>query len=205
MAVSTAELTLIRNALNRLSGEAAKQMRNSFNTLTKNGRIPTSAEVLNIWLILVEAFGESAAALGADLFETQAADLEIKPKVKLSPGANRAEIIARARWALQQADQLGNLTTLLDELVKRPYRDTFADSAAASGVGWARVPKGKTCAWCRMLASRGAVYSSAASAGESRKYHGDCDCQPVLVRDERDYPPGYDPDELYQEYLKTQE
>ncbi len=205
MAVSMSELTLIRNALNRLSGEAAKQMRNSFNALTRDGRIPTSAEVLNIWLILVEAFGGSAAALGADLFEAQAADLEIKPKVKLSPGASRAEIIARARWALQQANQLGNLTTLLDELVKRPYRDTYMDSAAASGVGWARVPKGKTCNWCRMLASRGAVYFSADSAGESRKYHGDCDCQPVLVRDERDYPPGYDPDELYQEYLQTQE
>lgn len=52
-----------------------------------------------------------------------------------------------------------------------------------------------------MLASRGAVYKSARTAGRGTKFHGDCDCAVVLVRDERDYPDGYDPDGLYQRYL----
>ena len=44
-----------------------------------------------------------------------------------------------------------------------------------------RVAVGATCDFCLMLATRGAVYLSAASAGESRKYHRHCDCRIELV------------------------
>ena len=57
-----------------------------------------------------------------------------------------------------------------------------------------------------MLASRGWVYSSAEAAGELRKYHNDCNCEIVPSWD-KDKPivEGYDPDDLYQRYLKCRE
>lgn len=45
---------------------------------------------------------------------------------------------------------------------------------------FARVPTGKdTCAFCLMLATRGAVYWSRQSAGEFSHYHRNCDCKVV--------------------------
>ncbi|MDG4532564.1 hypothetical protein [Streptomyces sp. AV19] len=63
-------------------------------------------------------------------------------------------------------------------------------------IGWARVTDGDPCAWCAMLASRGAVYRSRAVAGirglnghdlppvqrdDLEKYHPMCHCQTVPV------------------------
>ncbi|WP_156101945.1 hypothetical protein [Bifidobacterium callitrichos] len=42
---------------------------------------------------------------------------------------------------------------------------------------WARVPNGKACAFCVMLASRGFVYTSEDTAGRQMQYHADCHCR----------------------------
>ena len=48
------------------------------------------------------------------------------------------------------------------------------------GAMFARVPTGaETCAFCIMLASRGAVYHSRKTAGEWRHFHRGCDCKVV--------------------------
>ena len=57
----------------------------------------------------------------------------------------------------------------LDELIQ-------ADDAA---VGWARVTDGDPCAFCAMLASRGAVYKSAMTAGFKAHDHCACTAEPV--------------------------
>lgn len=66
---------------------------------------------------------------------------------------------------------------------------------------FARVPTGaETCPFCIMLASRGFVYHSRASAGELNHFHANCDCRVVAG-----FPgmrvDGYDPDALYDQYL----
>lgn len=60
---------------------------------------------------------------------------------------------------------------------------------------YARVPQGKTCAFCAMLASRGFVYASEDTAGKWHKYHHDCDCKIVPSWGETEID-GYDPDKL---------
>ena len=60
---------------------------------------------------------------------------------------------------------------------------------------YARVPQGKTCAFCSMLASRGFVYASEDTAGKWNKYHHDCDCKIVPSWGETKLD-GYDPDKL---------
>lgn len=61
---------------------------------------------------------------------------------------------------------------------------------------WARVPRGKTCAFCTMLASRGFAYLSEDTAGRQMQYHADCDCQ-IIPNWGKQALAGYDPDKLY--------
>lgn len=56
-------------------------------------------------------------------------------------------------------------------------RDTLTGTilADASASGWRRITSGKACEFCRMLASRGAVYKEQTVRFQS---HGHCSCQP---------------------------
>jgi hypothetical protein len=108
------------------------------------------------------------------------------------------------QWINDVFDPLDPDWGMLDVLytaVQQAGRDTIArntrrDPASAR---WARMPIGKTCAWCLMLASRGAVYFTKESAGGTgvgtNRYHGHCDCQPVPVW--RGQEPPYDADQLF--------
>lgn len=194
-----AELEQVRRALNRLSSAAASDMQSVWDSLSTGDRVRASRALREGWLWVLERYGNMAATLAADFFEVEARNLQLTPRVQLAkPEEGRA--MGKLGWALSTDDQHGNLWVALDEMVKQPYRQTVQASAHASGGAWARVPSGShTCAWCRMLASRGAVYRSKDSANGGR-YHGKCDCVPTLVRGPQDYPKGYDPDALYDQY-----
>ena len=64
---------------------------------------------------------------------------------------------------------------------------------------WARVPRGETCEFCLMLASRGFAYTSEKTAGREMQYHSDCDCRIVPSWGKQTLK-GYDPDGLYARY-----
>lgn len=163
------------------------------------------------WIETLRTYGDVTATLAADRFE----ELTGYPPAMVRPvDPERAN--ARLGWALdplatgaaQQA--WGRVRQLTDELVKQPGRSTMIRSSAENNIRFARVPTGaETCAFCYMLASRGAVYASRKSATETKggmsSYHGDCDCRVEPVRGDDDLErlraDGYDPDGLYQAYL----
>ena len=72
---------------------------------------------------------------------------------------------------------------------------------------YARVPTGDTtCAFCLMLASRGFVYKSEETAGDTgdlfNRYHDHCDCEVIASFDTgNSLLEGYNPDEYYGMYL----
>lgn len=69
---------------------------------------------------------------------------------------------------------------------------------------WARVPQGKSCAFCTMLASRGFTYTSEESAGgDGNKYHDDCHCR-IIPSWGKQALTGYDPDKYYAMYKSAQ-
>lgn len=75
---------------------------------------------------------------------------------------------------------------LVCDRADREVRKAAAQSTAQrliqdkKAIRFARVPSGsETCVFCLMLASRGAVYTSAISAGEWNHYHSHCDCRIV--------------------------
>ena len=138
---------------------------------------------------LVDTYGSAAATLAADWYD----DLRVEAKapgryradVVVDLGAYRRERIARAvGWAvgpLFQAEPdvpmvLGRVLPFVSQEVVRPSRDTITSNLVSDDAakGWQRVTSGGACRFCRMLASRGAVYRSE-STGRFASHPG-CHC-----------------------------
>lgn len=70
-------------------------------------------------------------------------------------------------------------------------RDTVADNVDKDPAKprYARHASSNACAFCILMSTRGAVYRSAESAGQGRKYHDHCHCVPVAVWPTETYEP----------------
>lgn len=168
--------------------------------------------LLDFFPELILAYGDAAALLAADFYDELR---DVPPSAArftavLAAPPESAQARASARWGLgalfaaepdpQQA--LRNVSGAAQRLILQAGRDTVFTAANRDPVrtGFARVPVGVTCRFCTMVASRGFVYGSAAKAGESNKWHDDCDCAIVPGRSPADVPEGYDPSALARLY-----
>ncbi len=135
-------------------------------------------EVPDVLSPAMETSSEYAAysydALGDDFAEP--ADLPDDEALKIS-----------TRWALSTGDATTGLQLLQGAATRYIYnaaRDTLSQAAnAEDGARWGRsLGSAKPCEFCIMLAGRGAVYTSADTAGEAMTYHDDCDCEVYVER-----------------------
>ncbi|MGW3888898.1 VG15 protein [Micromonospora chokoriensis] len=161
---------------------------------------------------LVAVFGDAAALAAVDWYDElrDQADVRGRFRARMADPAPQGQAEAVARWAVgplfgAQPDQrqaLEHLSGGVQRLVLQPARQTIADSVDEdpADARWARVPSGRTtCAFCRLLASRGAVYHSEETAGGlANGYHGECDCVPTPVWPGEQEP--YDVDAFLEEY-----
>lgn len=150
-----------------------------WSSLNVNGSpIAVRNALLDFYPELVATYGDTAAVLGADWYDSQrdVAPSAASFRAALAEPANTDQASAAARYALgplftaepDPIAALANLNGTAQRLVLQPGRDTVFDSAGRDPVrtGVARVPSGATtCRFCIMLASRGAVYYSSSSAG----------------------------------------
>lgn len=197
---TSAEVQQVAQALSRLSTAAQADFMRLYATLDHSDWESLRRTLEQFWPELIGHYGEMASVLASDQFAIQAAELGITGESRMVRGVDPDRANARMRWAIGVPDQQGSLLLLLDELVKQPYRSTLQHSAHRAGAAWARVPVGETCAFCLMLSSRGAVYDTRENAkftSDGDKYHGDCDCTPVLAKSNADLP--YDADALYED------
>lgn len=154
---------------------------------------------------LVGDYGDMAATLAADFYEEVTADYGLPyTTARLAPPVPAGQAQATTRWALgplfsaeQSYTQALNLLIAgAHRLSLQPGRDTIAQNSQRVGLAYARVPGGaEPCAFCLVLASRGAVYGSAQAARYAKdgtRYHDDCRCAPVPMRSDADMPKGYD-------------
>lgn len=171
--------------------------------------VDVSAGLQRFMVALVGSFGSASASLAADWYDglRDAAGVPDPFSALASDTLPAEQIEAGARWSVEplfgaESDRdaaLQRATGQVQRYVQQAGRDTITASAQADPgkPRWARVPQGETCAWCLILASRGAVYLSEQSAGELNRYHNDCDCQPTPTWD-GSVP--YDVDGLYALY-----
>ena len=186
---------------------------------TQGNPLLLKAALLDFFPELLTVYGDTAALLGADWYDelrnVAPSAASFRAVMATPPPTEQAQ--AAARWALgplftgepNPVQVLANLAGSTQRLVLQAGRDTVWDSARRDSVrtAVARVPTGaKTCRWCTMLASRGAVYSSIEEAqkrgsGQSQnKYHDDCNCVPTVIRSESDFPEGHDVKEFQRLY-----
>lgn len=78
--------------------------------------------------------------------------------------APREQLAASARWALMQPKPIPALQGSATRAVFNGSRDTIVHNANLEGASWARHASSNACGFCRMLATRGEVYTSKVAA-----------------------------------------
>lgn len=200
-----AELVRHSRAQNDLVDKARRELRALVAMLPSDPAAATQ-QLEEIFPVLVRTYGDAGVTVAAEFFEATA---KRRPRVTLGGAVPREQAAATARWAAQplwrDGDPQKTLALLLgatQRYVRAPGRDTIRKSARRSGARYARVPtKSDPCAWCVMLASRGDVYHTKETAGGTKDWHDDCGCEATAIWGPDDLPEGYDPDDLYAQYL----
>lgn len=146
---------------------------------------------------LLAQFEDLGASVGMEMYDTMRAETHRLPAYKAVTVAKatplaEAEQIGRAcaRFFLDPAlskkqatdKAMRAITDAVGLRTKNAMRQTVKNNAVRdpAKTSFARVPTGATtCAFCSMMASRGAVYATAKTAGAEDKYHHDCDCMIV--------------------------
>lgn len=149
---------------------------------------------------LVSSYGVVAASLAADFYEELRVEAEVRvPHATVLADLPSSErVLALAGWATgplfsatPDADlALSRLAGGLQRQVAGVDRATIADNVDSdrAGATFARHASANACAWCAMLASRGPVYRSEATATGAR-YHDSCHCVAVPSWSGEDYQP----------------
>lgn len=178
-----------RTASQMLVTLAQDQLRDLLSTFSPNSSPAVIRDaLLRYFPDFMTAYGDTAAVLGADFYDMvrdlppSAGTLEAvfaqPAKIKQSEGVVRwaagSLFAADPEWGVFESAILG----AAQRLILQPGRQTvdlLAQNDARSGkvaaVGWARevhperAESGKSCDFCIMLAGRGPVYRSEASAG----------------------------------------
>lgn len=166
-------------------------------------------ELLNVlssaYYSLVNEYGSYAAAVAVEFYEQQRATSNLKPyeAEQFSPD-NHGLLYYDAQQALQLGMEIDSVLTELagksQQRVMEYADETLIQNASRDPAKpkWALVPSTGACAWCRMMASNGFMYSSKVSANRARHPH--CLCTPVIDFGTDAGVDGYDPDALYDEY-----
>jgi len=208
---SRREINEYGDATRQLSAMARRDLEEIFRSLDPSRPELTRDLLLEILPALVAEYGDLAAALAAEWYES------VAPGRALVSGAVDAVRVAESvrfhaggLWTPEAAEVAGALAVKLDQYIREPGRRTIERSAARNNVAWARVPSGReTCAFCLVLASRDAAYLTRDSALKSKRtgeaYHGMCDCEAVPIASDDDRPEGYDPDDLYDLYSASRD
>jgi hypothetical protein len=161
---------------------------------------------------LVAQFGQVAATQAAYWYEEiRAKDVRGRFATRLADTAPADAVQSNVRFFAGHLYDgtaqvmLSGLGGAVQRHVVNASRDTIRSNAARDPARpfYARVPVGKTCAFCLMLASRGFVYASEETAGG--EYHNDCDCEAVADFSDNPRLEGYDPDGLYDVYASARD
>ncbi len=147
---------------------------------------------------IVNQYGGLAASLSADWYVDLDPSSDFEPKPIEPPPP--AQVQANVRWALSPLFQpsvdvpesqqvplaererlaLSNLTGSAQKSVADTGRGTISASVQEEpGARWYRHASSNACPWCRVLATRDAVYRSERAAMKS---HDWCNCVPAVVR-----------------------
>lgn len=175
-----------RAALTVVTGAAVNAVQQLLGSLTGSPDAVRS-DLLSAVPEVIGYYADGSSALAADFYDDERDRASARGRFTAEPVVlDRWEKVGRAlAWATQPlVEGDGDVPARLAEVVQietaRPYRDTITTNRQRDpeAVGWQRVSAGG-CSFCRMLASRGAVYRAETARFAS---HTNCHCtaQPVF-------------------------
>jgi len=143
---------------------------------------------------ITSAYGELAAVAAAEFYDEvrEIGGFSGKAAVPVAGRPPEEQLKAVVRWGIgplweetpRPDAALKRLVGSTQRLSLQPGRQTIYQMAKRDRIRYAHTPQGKTCAFCLMLASRGAVYWSE----HNPQYHDRCDCLAVPVSTPDDLP-----------------
>lgn len=114
---------------------------------------------------LVNTYGGTAAELSAQWWdEIVADDMFFAQPAELPTYNQLTKEVAWGTAASTREDVLSRLALLMQKHIFGAHRDTVSINSLNRNIGWQRYAQADSCAFCRLLASRGAVYTSQASS-----------------------------------------
>lgn len=142
-------------------------------------------------------YGETAAAAAAQFYDEIANEWcdAVLPSAVPARTATYGEV-AGAFNGSATTDNAKLMADAIGRLVKMAGVDTTLQNALRDGAEWAWIPRGDTCPYCLMLASRGWQNASdkAIRNGHAEHIHANCDCTyAVRFKPDQDVK-GYEPD-----------
>lgn len=166
-----------RRAQAALSSRAAADLRKVWPRLLTMSPDRTAEALALVLAEVTDKYGSASAALAAEWFEelraASGATGSLTAQAAALPSTERLEILAR--WGVgplfgatpASATALSLVTGGLSRQVLSVGRETLMQSIATDPAGprYARHASANACAFCAMLATRGPVYASKASAG----------------------------------------
>lgn len=148
---------------------------------------------------VADQYGAAAATLAADWYEEARFDAGFTDAFTVAPAAlpDQSRFNALARWGVgplfganpDPATALSRVSGGLQRIVLGQARDTTVGAIAEDPANptYARHASANACAFCALVASRGPVYTSEATAGLGARYHDDCHCAVVEVFPGQEY------------------
>lgn len=209
-----ADLERLSHGLDEVTRMALAALSSAFGRLDLSSPEAARDALLVVMPAIAAQYGDLAASSAAEWFERLRADaVGGTYSAILADGPSEVQVVQATRWAVgglwgeNPAGAQATLGGVLGRLIGQQGKDTVHRNVAADPAKprWARVPgPGGCCAWCSMLASRGFVYASAATAGQGHAYHDHCSCVPTpLWKGQAHRIRDYDPKALRATYDKA--
>ena len=188
-----------RDTLKRVNKAAFDDMLNFLQQIGGYGG--HEQEVIEYAYALATQYGEAAAACACEMYDAVAkASGVIVPPAEPAATATYTETAIAVRGSAKQSEQV--IPSAVSRLTKMAGADTTLKNATRDGAQFAWIPFGDTCAFCRMLASRGwqNISKRTLRNGHAEHIHGNCDCQYATSFTGGSEYKFYDPDKYLEEY-----
>lgn len=197
MAVSAQERRYLLQQVNRLAEQDLNSLWSQADRLADTDFFTF---IVQAYPLVADPYTDMSANLAATWFELSDETSAYKAITASPPPIDKLE--ANARWALKATGTQGrtDLTGSLNRAVFDGARETTRVNVIATGSRWAVDARPTACPWCRMMATRGAVYKKEATALSACHDNGHC----VAIEDRTgDYEPPSHIEQWEDEYLKA--
>jgi hypothetical protein len=200
-----------------------QRIADAWQLLVPTDLVGTLPRLIQVLAGLIGQYGQASAVIAADYYtaERKAASAAGRFTPRLAPPPDLQRVTEAVQWSTHtlwadpaNTDAAQTLTAgVVEQLALQAGRATIhtAVDEDRQAVGWARIPNAGACSFCLLLATRGGVYKSEATAlrttarsgrGEDVSYHDNCRCTAEVLFDD-DYELSADVQRWEQVYIDS--